>query len=112
HCNSNPPLSPGQPPPGGSAGRLNASPRWSPSTQSSSWSMKNNCAINCLTTSPCPSWKMMAHIGSRLLVFVWSSFWWLDYYRAFHRYLREHFPCLSEDNLLLIFDLQNPLGQS
>jgi hypothetical protein len=55
--------------------------------------------------------ERLRQAGSRLLVFVWSSFWWLDYYRGFHQYLREHFPCLSEDNLLLIFDLQNPLGR-
>jgi len=44
--------------------------------------------------------------GARYIVFVWSSFWWLDYYTGFHRYLREHYLCVADNKFVIIFDLQ------
>jgi SAM-dependent methyltransferase len=43
--------------------------------------------------------------GSGFLIFTWVSFWWLDYYTGFHRYLRSRFRCAQEDDCLIAFDL-------
>ncbi len=44
--------------------------------------------------------------GARFIVFVWSTFWWLDYYDGFNRYLRYNFPCVIENDRLIVFDLK------
>ena len=44
--------------------------------------------------------------GATLVVFVWGSFWWLDYYAEFARYLRAEYPCVRDDELLVAFDLK------
>jgi hypothetical protein len=45
--------------------------------------------------------------GAGFLVFAWPSFWWLDHYSAFHRYLTGAFPCLLANERLVIFDLRD-----
>jgi hypothetical protein len=44
--------------------------------------------------------------GARFIVFIWSSFWWLDYYLTFHEYLRTQFDCCLENDLVVIFNLE------
>jgi len=44
--------------------------------------------------------------GVTALVFAWPAFWWLDYYKGFHDYLRSTFRCLLQNDRLVIFDLQ------
>ena len=46
--------------------------------------------------------------GVPFLIFAPPAFWWLDHYKEFDRYLRTHFPCLQDDDLLLAFDLRHP----
>ena len=43
--------------------------------------------------------------GARFLVFGWTTFWWLEYYEAFHRHLRATFRCVLENDRLVVFDL-------
>jgi hypothetical protein len=50
--------------------------------------------------------ERMKDEGASLIIFVWSCFWWLDYYTRFHRYLRDRYRCKYEDKQLIIFDLQ------
>jgi lipopolysaccharide biosynthesis glycosyltransferase len=44
--------------------------------------------------------------GPSFMVFAWPAFWWLDYYQDFHAYLRSHFNCILENDLLVVFDLR------
>ena len=45
--------------------------------------------------------------GASLLVLAWPAFGWLDRYAVFHRYVRDRFPCLLENERLMVFDLRN-----
>jgi hypothetical protein len=44
--------------------------------------------------------------GAHFLVFAWPTFWWLDYYPAFRRYLRTTCKTVLKNERVLIFDLQ------
>jgi len=43
--------------------------------------------------------------GANFLIFVSSTFWWLEYYPRLKRYLDSNFRCALEDGRLLAFDL-------
>lgn len=43
------------------------------------------------------------------IVIVWTSFWWLDYYTGFNRYLRSKFQCVLENDRLIVFDLRKEI---
>jgi hypothetical protein len=45
--------------------------------------------------------------GAGFIAFAWPAFWWLDHYTAFHRHLRANFPCLLENERLVVFDLRS-----
>jgi hypothetical protein len=44
--------------------------------------------------------------GASHIVFLWPSFWWLDYYSDFHQYLNLQYDCILENDRLVIFDLR------
>src|SRR5205085_2189895 len=44
--------------------------------------------------------------GASFIVFGSPAFWWLDYYKAFHKHLRSNFRCLVENERIVIFDLR------
>ncbi len=44
--------------------------------------------------------------GAAFVVVWWTSFWWLDHFARFHRYLRDRFHCVRDDDGLIIFDLR------
>jgi glycosyltransferase involved in cell wall biosynthesis len=44
--------------------------------------------------------------GVKYIVFPWTTFWWLDHYRALHEYLRSRFPTLVQNDRLVLFDLR------
>lgn len=50
--------------------------------------------------------ERLRKFGVQHLVIAWPGFWWLDYYRGFHEYLRSRFPCRSEDEVAVVFDLR------
>jgi hypothetical protein len=43
--------------------------------------------------------------GARAIVFVSSTFWWLDHYPGFARHLRRHYRCAEATDHVLVFDL-------
>lgn len=49
--------------------------------------------------------------GAEFIVLAWMSFWWLDYYKQWHQYLRTNFPCILENKRLIIFDLRHNLEE-
>jgi hypothetical protein len=44
--------------------------------------------------------------GASFIAFAWPAFWWLDYYSGFHDYLRSQFPCVLQNERLVVFDLR------
>jgi hypothetical protein len=44
--------------------------------------------------------------GASFVAFAWPAFWWLDYYAEFLQYLRSKFPCVLENDRLVVFDLR------
>ena len=44
--------------------------------------------------------------GAQLVVFVWTTFWWLEHYTGFHRHLRSRYACVQEDEHVVVFDLR------
>jgi glycosyltransferase involved in cell wall biosynthesis len=44
--------------------------------------------------------------GADFIVFVWATFWWLDYYSEFNRHLRSKFRCVLDNDRLVVFDLR------
>jgi SAM-dependent methyltransferase len=51
--------------------------------------------------------ERMRDAGSGLMIIAWPSFWWLDYYADFYRYLRSKFRCVRENECLIAFDLRD-----
>ena len=45
--------------------------------------------------------------GAAYVVISWPSFWWLDHYAGFNRYLRAGFRCLLDNDSVKVFDLGN-----
>jgi len=39
------------------------------------------------------------------IVFAWPAFWWLQHYCVFHGYLRSKYPCVLENERLVVFEL-------
>src|SRR5437867_7855959 len=50
--------------------------------------------------------ERLQQAGATHLAIVWSSFWWLEHYAAFHRYLREKFHCIVRSESLVVFELK------
>jgi len=46
--------------------------------------------------------------GASFIVFCEPTFWWLEHYKEFESYLRSHYHCASEDQILIVFDLTQP----
>ncbi|MGH7801489.1 MAG: hypothetical protein ACREOW_12850 [Thermodesulfobacteriota bacterium] len=44
--------------------------------------------------------------GANYIVFVQTSFWWLEYYTGFHKYLRSKYRFILENERLVVFDLR------
>lgn len=45
--------------------------------------------------------------GAAFMVIAWPAFWWLQQYKEFTEYLRFSFPCVLENDHLIVFDLKN-----
>jgi hypothetical protein len=50
--------------------------------------------------------ERMRAFGAKYMVFAWPAFWWVEHYKGFLSHLREGYPVLIDDELLLIFDLR------
>lgn len=49
--------------------------------------------------------ERMRKEGAELIVFTWSTFWWLQHYARFHQYLRSRYDCALESPDLVAFRL-------
>lgn len=49
--------------------------------------------------------ERMRRGGAKFMAFAWPAFWWLDHYDKFQEYLRSQFPCILENERLVIFEL-------
>ncbi len=45
--------------------------------------------------------------GARFVAFVWSSFWWLSFYKGLERHLRSRYRAILENERLVVFDLRD-----
>jgi glycosyltransferase involved in cell wall biosynthesis len=43
--------------------------------------------------------------GANFIVFLWPSFWWLEYYQELAQYLHNRYHCLLENERCIIFDI-------
>lgn len=50
--------------------------------------------------------ERMRREGAGFLVIAWPAFWWLDCYAGFQQHLRSRYPCLLENERLVVFDLK------
>jgi len=50
--------------------------------------------------------ERMRESGVAFIGFIWSCFWWLEYYPAFYQHLRDRFSCAVENEEIVIFDLR------
>jgi SAM-dependent methyltransferase len=50
--------------------------------------------------------ERMRRAGSTFIIFTWRSFWYLDYYVEFSRYLSSKFQCVQKNDCLIAFDLR------
>ncbi|MGH7337357.1 MAG: glycosyltransferase family 2 protein, partial [Myxococcota bacterium] len=53
--------------------------------------------------------ERMRGAGATAIVFVWSTFWWLDHYRGFREHL-SRYACLRASELVVAFDLAQRAG--
>jgi hypothetical protein len=53
--------------------------------------------------------ERLRQAGARFLVVTWPAFWWLDYYSGLHQHLRSRFPCLLDNERLVLFDLRSSI---
>jgi hypothetical protein len=52
--------------------------------------------------------ERMRAAGAAGIVFVWSTFWWLDHYRGFRAHLERRFPRVLANERVVAFDLTQP----
>jgi SAM-dependent methyltransferase len=53
----------------------------------------------------CRELERLRQAGASHIAFAWPSFWWLKHYAGFARRLREQFPCVLENERLVVFKL-------
>jgi hypothetical protein len=50
--------------------------------------------------------RVRREANASFIAFGWPAFWWLDYYTEFDAHLRSRFPCLLQNERLVVFDLR------
>jgi hypothetical protein len=50
--------------------------------------------------------ERLKQAGANYMAFGSPAFWWLDYYKEFHSYLRSRYQCLLENERLVVFGLR------
>jgi O-methyltransferase len=51
--------------------------------------------------------RLRRQSAANLIIFAWPAFWWFEYYAGFNRHLRFNFPCILENERLVVFDLES-----
>jgi hypothetical protein len=49
--------------------------------------------------------ESLRELGAGFIVFLWTAFWWLDYYAGLDRHLRTTYRCALENDRVIAFDL-------
>jgi len=49
--------------------------------------------------------ERMRQNGAQFVVFIWSTFWWLEHYQHLEQHLRSRYFCVQENEHLIAFDL-------
>ncbi|HKS36976.1 MAG TPA: class I SAM-dependent methyltransferase [Verrucomicrobiae bacterium] len=49
--------------------------------------------------------ERLRRAGAGYVVVGWNCFWWLEHYPRWHRHLRDAFPCVLENERLILFKL-------
>ena len=44
--------------------------------------------------------------GASFLVFTWLTFWWLEHYSGFYKYVCSKFRCVLRNERVVVFDLR------
>jgi SAM-dependent methyltransferase len=47
----------------------------------------------------------MRHDGAAYFAYAWPSFWWMEHYAQFTQFLRQSFPCVLENERLVVYQL-------
>ncbi len=50
--------------------------------------------------------ERLRRAGAHFIAFAWPSFWWLEHYAGFQRYLGSNFDCVRRNERLVVFDLR------
>jgi hypothetical protein len=50
--------------------------------------------------------ERLRQAGASYIVFAWTSFWWLKYYTGLRDHLHNNFPCVLENERLMVFSLK------
>jgi hypothetical protein len=50
--------------------------------------------------------ERLRRAGARFIVFVWPSFWWLDFYSELRSHLLSRFRCVLRNDRVIVFDLR------
>ncbi len=50
--------------------------------------------------------ERMRLADARFIVFIRSTFWWLEHYHQFQKHLRSLYSCVRQDQNMVVFDLQ------
>ena len=50
--------------------------------------------------------ERLKEAGASYIAFAWPSFWWLEHYAGLRRYVRSFFPCVLENERLVVFRLK------
>jgi glycosyltransferase involved in cell wall biosynthesis len=50
--------------------------------------------------------ERLRRAGASFMVFGWPAFWWLEHYAGFADHLRACFPCILENDRVVVFDLR------
>ena len=48
--------------------------------------------------------------GADYIVIVFPAFWWLEYYKELNARLRHSFPCVFQNERIVLFDLRRPVA--
>jgi glycosyltransferase involved in cell wall biosynthesis len=50
--------------------------------------------------------KRQSKNGAAAIIFAWTAFWFLDYYKSMHEYLKSNYTCILKNDRLIGFDLR------
>jgi hypothetical protein len=64
------------------------------------------CGLPADSASAISDMERLRAAGAARIVFVWTTFWWLDYYAEFREYLDSRYRRLVDNERLIVFDLK------